>query len=734
MAIITMERPDVRTDLTNAVRFSMAQDSLGKLVYMLGNSLYSDKEYAVISELCANAYDIHKVTGKGHLPIKVDLPNQLNPEFVVRDYGTGLSYEDVLQFLTAFGASSKTDSNEEIGYWGLGSKSPTAVTDQWSIISYHKGKQTNYEVFVDDTGIPALSKVFEKDTDQVGLEVRVPVRKGNFDVWNKAASKAFKWYDVQPKLNTSILIPKVNITEMGNKWAFASSPNYNYNNNQSKIYVITTLREYELDMNLVSQRVIKDDHVHSFLKSFIERNTQNNLYLFFDVGDIDVSISREQLQYNIKTLNSIVTRLEEVVAHVWNQLERDVKAAEPHDLISYRESLAKLWEKYDFKHLFKMFDDIYDFDNKFNISDIPSGFRQIEIFDTVNEKFTIITSGRTQRILSDTLGSRHYTNARFYRASSDRKKISWQFNAAHLKNYVFVKNDVRNVYARTRHASNSGGYLHKPMIVVNDVSPYANFTCINGSSLPVPPSIDGIKINESVYVWQSYWHKARGKLNKTKLDMFLVENKNALDKVVFIKVKYVRDAYLMCDQRSFSDKLKLLKNYGYIIVFSRNDPPKKQKWLSVEKAAKQMIEVLHDAVKRHNAVEKVAFQQGMQMFNHSLFKQIGFWILNLQPKSKEWKKTVKPFKQFIDYYREHKTTNVEVDRQYKEEVDALSRVASVFELNNPLLNTEIQLDVFNKVRDDLVKRYPLLAMCYSVTLQEGLDNVSNYVDLIDATY
>ena len=122
-------------------QFSIQQSA--KMFRILSDSLYSDKIMAVIRELSTNAYDAHVAAGNKN-PFKVILPTQANPNFVVRDYGTGLSQKDMEELYTTYGASNKNDSNDFVGCLGLGSKSPFAYTKSFSTISYHNGKKLSY--------------------------------------------------------------------------------------------------------------------------------------------------------------------------------------------------------------------------------------------------------------------------------------------------------------------------------------------------------------------------------------------------------------------------------------------------------------------------------------------------------------------------------------------------------------------------------------------------------------
>jgi HSP90 family molecular chaperone len=127
--------------IKNESGFTIAQTS--KMFKILSDSLYSDKVMAVIRELSTNAYDSHIASGNKN-PFKVILPSAAKPNFVVRDYGTGLSQRDMESLYTTYGASNKNDSNDFVGCLGLGSKSPFAYTKSFTTSSYFNGQKYTY--------------------------------------------------------------------------------------------------------------------------------------------------------------------------------------------------------------------------------------------------------------------------------------------------------------------------------------------------------------------------------------------------------------------------------------------------------------------------------------------------------------------------------------------------------------------------------------------------------------
>ena len=66
-----------------------------KAFSILSSGLYANKIRAIIRELSCNAVDSHVDAGKADTPFDVHLPNSLEPWFAIRDYGTGLTNDQV---------------------------------------------------------------------------------------------------------------------------------------------------------------------------------------------------------------------------------------------------------------------------------------------------------------------------------------------------------------------------------------------------------------------------------------------------------------------------------------------------------------------------------------------------------------------------------------------------------------------------------------------------------------
>ena len=130
---IDIERVGVQTENSFTIKTSAAAFDI------LSAGLYTDPIAAIIRELSCNAYDSHVAANKVDTPFQIHLPNSLEPFLSIRDFGVGLSDDDVLHLYTTYFESTKTNSNDFIGARGLGSKSPFSYSKSYEVISRFDG-------------------------------------------------------------------------------------------------------------------------------------------------------------------------------------------------------------------------------------------------------------------------------------------------------------------------------------------------------------------------------------------------------------------------------------------------------------------------------------------------------------------------------------------------------------------------------------------------------------------
>tara|TARA_A200000159_G_scaffold145260_1_gene150739 strand:- start:1064 stop:3367 length:2304 start_codon:yes stop_codon:yes gene_type:complete len=305
---------------------------------------YSNTQLAVVREISANALDANKEAGSTR-PIEVKLPTQLNPNFVVRDFGGGLSEEDVFGLYSKYGKSTKRDSNNYIGAFGIGKFAPLSYGDNFTCVSYHGGMKTSYNVFVNDDDDTKIAKLFEEPSDEpTGLSIEVAVADSDRTNFREIVMKFFRFFDdsEMPKFvgleeNEVIKRPSNSIESAKGNW-FVLDEEGGHNYYYRKSHVIMGRVAYPLDGDAVNvDNFISNEKSKTIVKNLIR---EGNFYLRMPIGSIKLHHSREALEYNKSTQKALCRALYEASEEILEIAK--LKLADSADLFEAKVNHAKI--------------------------------------------------------------------------------------------------------------------------------------------------------------------------------------------------------------------------------------------------------------------------------------------------------------------------------------------------------------------------------------------------------
>ena len=289
-------------------------EASAKAFFILSDGLYSNKVKAVIRELSTNAYDSHIEAGVADKPFDVHIPTRLEPTFYVRDYGTSMSHEDCMQLYTTYFRSTRNNSNEAVGCLGLGSKAPFAYADSFTVEAYLDGTRRLYTAYRDENANPVFSLLDEVETDEPdGIKVSLVVDSD--DVWNfnEEAEEVYKFFAVRPNfVGGDVTFDDGDIALSGENWEFETGQ---YDN-----YIIMGQIPYPIDNAQVFSSNVpdEDNQAYSFLWN------ARGLRLHLDIGDVDITPSRESLSYNSATKEAIKQAVKDVLLEVNDTIEKQI--------------------------------------------------------------------------------------------------------------------------------------------------------------------------------------------------------------------------------------------------------------------------------------------------------------------------------------------------------------------------------------------------------------------------
>jgi hypothetical protein len=292
-----------------------------KAFNILSSGLYANKIRAIIRELSCNAVDSHTAAGKADTPFDVHLPNTLEPWFSIRDYGTGLSHDQVTQIYTTYFESTKTDSNDYIGALGLGSKSPFSYTDNFTVTAIKGGTKGIYTAFINEAGVPSIALMMNEATDEpTGVEVKFSVNdRYDFDKFRQEARQVYTYFKLRPVVNgefafadvayeTQNIIPGV----------------HSYKDSRRCVAIMGNIA-YPVDIPNADQSL---GELRSLLSCGLE--------MHFAIGELDFQASREGLSYIPSTVDAIKRKLEALNAALTVVLAKEANA------------IVNLWERAEF--------------------------------------------------------------------------------------------------------------------------------------------------------------------------------------------------------------------------------------------------------------------------------------------------------------------------------------------------------------------------------------------------
>lgn len=268
---------------------SIDPKNLEFITTLLSSNLYSDPEQSFIREIVSNAWDSHVEAGTTDIPVIIRFKyNTNNWEVTIRDFGTGLSPERFQEVYCNIGSSTKRESNEFIGGFGIGKYSSLACTNTVYITSYYEGTAFLY-VMVKSGNTITTNLVMKKPTEEKnGVEVTIK-NISNIEPYRKA----LRYIVFFPNVYVDGIDNKINNTKLKrfNNFAVASEPI------DTKILLGNVL--YPCNDKLLS--------IES--KDFLRNIKSSGIVIKFNVGEISITPNRESIIYSSDTISKIEDRI-----------------------------------------------------------------------------------------------------------------------------------------------------------------------------------------------------------------------------------------------------------------------------------------------------------------------------------------------------------------------------------------------------------------------------------------
>lgn len=306
-------------------------EQLKKMWEMFANP-YKDNISSIVREITSNCFDSHKEAKVDDAVIITFDKDQGGNFIVFSDFGTGLSPERISKIYINYLSSTKESSNEFIGAFGIGSKSPLSYTDVFFIDTVYEGIKYSYLMRKGDEA-PRIEKIMETPvTQRNGTDIKIYIKDqnkpsndnlflGDIGSFAVAIKKQLRFFDnvvvrVSDKLNH--LNGFTNYIKNLNNFTIYQGEHFIYRKDSSSVEEISICLgkvDYPIDYRIV----------------FPDLKDRINLpfSLRFDIGELMVTHSREDIKYNQDTIDKIRKKLKLAVDELLGKLAKNAEVNFP---------------------------------------------------------------------------------------------------------------------------------------------------------------------------------------------------------------------------------------------------------------------------------------------------------------------------------------------------------------------------------------------------------------------
>jgi len=228
---------------------------------------------------------------------------------IFRDFGVGISPSRMKNIMTKFFSSTKRATDEFIGAFGLGSKSPLGYTNAFQMNTWFFGKRYEYLIH-SGSAAPRLELLGVYDDVRInGTKVIVPIEnESDYNDFRSAVKTQLRYFD-------GLTIKGIQIE---NSTVYRGK-NFVYRNDDSvgQMHICFGKVYYPLDLDAAG------------ISFYREGSCPIGLY--FDIGELPVVWNRESIEYTVKSKEIIRNRMEAAkleLQAIWDNSFSDIKSAE----------------------------------------------------------------------------------------------------------------------------------------------------------------------------------------------------------------------------------------------------------------------------------------------------------------------------------------------------------------------------------------------------------------------
>lgn len=303
------------------IESTINEKKLKKLYGILSN-LYRNIYGSIIREYASNAWDSHKEAGREDEPIIIKLQDLGSNSYLeIKDVGLGMSTDIMRDVYFNYLDSTKEDTDDLIGAYGIGSKSALAYTHTFYVTTVHNGIESAYIFAKQASGIPAGELIMTKPTDaHNGVTVKIPIKQNDISAFYNELNKQLVYF------------PNVYVdTNYSPRRTYYSTPTTFKND-----YTIydTPLYKYRPDIEINELHIALGDVPYTIDWTELGmKSIDIPIALKFTIGELIPTPSRESITYTKESIRIIKDKIKlfiDTITEEYNKTVDDVTTIEEY--------------------------------------------------------------------------------------------------------------------------------------------------------------------------------------------------------------------------------------------------------------------------------------------------------------------------------------------------------------------------------------------------------------------
>lgn len=285
--------------------FEISAQNVGLLFSTISEGLYSNPISSIVREITSNAVDATVEAGKID-PVVVELQKDISGYYLkIQDFGVGISEERIENTYKKLFESTKRQSNDYIGAYGIGRFSIFSYTNSYYLTTVYDGYKYEYQLFLQNS-IPDIILLDKSETDDSnGTSVKIPIETKDVYHFSTAIRQTLLYF------NNVYIIDCVRGFD-NNDFKILREGNYLHNplSTHTELHLSVGGVYYPIDWNSIS-----------------EDRIELNVAIELPNGSVDTTRSRENIRYTEKTtaiIQNVVRQFRDYIENKYVDINPDI--------------------------------------------------------------------------------------------------------------------------------------------------------------------------------------------------------------------------------------------------------------------------------------------------------------------------------------------------------------------------------------------------------------------------